>query len=176
MGEKPAQKSYQFPKTASKAQVVRNLNTAVRKAGYTFDYDSGDYGDFAVHLGKTWIGGSIITGILRSIYIRDRFAHEVAALRSVQHLPSTSLSGYCKIAGPAGSQRTMNLDERIKSLDASFSSTFEKATEVDNISIIINKHIVQASVQLPPLTNKFVISRSLVRFRAGGSRIISGVE
>lgn len=47
---------YAWPtKTASKAQVVRNLNTALRKAGYTFDYDSGDYGDFTAHLGKTWI-------------------------------------------------------------------------------------------------------------------------
>jgi OmpA-OmpF porin, OOP family len=47
--------NYNWPKTASKAQVVRNLNTALRTAGYTFDYDSGDYGDFTVHKGKTWI-------------------------------------------------------------------------------------------------------------------------
>jgi hypothetical protein len=37
---------YKFPKTASKAQVVRNLNTALRRAGYTMVYDSGSYGDF----------------------------------------------------------------------------------------------------------------------------------
>jgi outer membrane protein OmpA-like peptidoglycan-associated protein len=47
---------YNWPKaTATKAQVVHMLNAALRKAGYTFDYDSGDYGDFTVHLGKTWI-------------------------------------------------------------------------------------------------------------------------
>lgn len=46
---------YQFPKTASKAQVVRNLNTALRRAGYTMVYDSGDYGDFTGQMGKTWI-------------------------------------------------------------------------------------------------------------------------
>src|SRR5271157_2868206 len=46
---------YNFPKSASKPQVVRNMNTAMRSAGYTFDYDSGDYGDFTVHQGKTWI-------------------------------------------------------------------------------------------------------------------------
>jgi OmpA-OmpF porin, OOP family len=50
---------YQFPKTASKAQVVRNLNTALRLAGYTFVYDSGDYGDFTVTRGKTWISEEV---------------------------------------------------------------------------------------------------------------------
>jgi OOP family OmpA-OmpF porin len=52
---------YVYPKTASKAQVVRNIHTAVKSAGYTFDYDSGDYGDFTVHMGKTWIFVSINT-------------------------------------------------------------------------------------------------------------------
>ena len=63
MGTKPSKKvegefhrlTYKFPAGASKAQVVRNLNTALRAAGYTFDYDSGDYGDFTVHKGGTWI-------------------------------------------------------------------------------------------------------------------------
>jgi outer membrane protein OmpA-like peptidoglycan-associated protein len=49
------QNVYSFPTSASKAQVVRNLNTALRLAGYTFVYDSGDYGDFTVTRGKTWI-------------------------------------------------------------------------------------------------------------------------
>ncbi len=46
---------YRYPQTASKAQVVRNVHTAIKNAGYLFDYDSGDYGDFTVHMGKTWI-------------------------------------------------------------------------------------------------------------------------
>ena len=46
---------YSYPKTASKAQVLRNIHTAVKSAGYSFDYDSGDYGDFTVHMGKLWI-------------------------------------------------------------------------------------------------------------------------
>lgn len=51
--------SYRFPSSASKAQVVRNITTALRTAGYTFDYDSGSYGDFTVHMGKTWISVAI---------------------------------------------------------------------------------------------------------------------
>jgi OOP family OmpA-OmpF porin len=49
------QTTYNYPSTAGKAAVVRNLNTALHRAGYTFDYDSGDYGDFTAHMGKTWI-------------------------------------------------------------------------------------------------------------------------
>jgi OmpA-OmpF porin, OOP family len=48
--------AYSYPKTASKAVVLRNVHTAIKSAGYIFDYDSGDFGDFTVHLGKTWIG------------------------------------------------------------------------------------------------------------------------
>jgi outer membrane protein OmpA-like peptidoglycan-associated protein len=50
---------YSYPGTASKAQVVRNLNTALRLAGYSFLYDSGDYGDFTVNRGKTWIAEEV---------------------------------------------------------------------------------------------------------------------
>lgn len=47
---------YNWPRdTASKSLVVRNLNHALKAAGWTFDYDSGDYGDFTVQMGKTWI-------------------------------------------------------------------------------------------------------------------------
>jgi hypothetical protein len=56
------QLKYNWPKTASKSQVVHNLNIALKKAGYTFDYDSGDYGDFTVHMGKTWIMEEVSAG------------------------------------------------------------------------------------------------------------------
>jgi outer membrane protein OmpA-like peptidoglycan-associated protein len=46
---------YNWPSYASKSLVLHSLNSAMHKAGYTFDYDSGDYGDFTVHMGKTWI-------------------------------------------------------------------------------------------------------------------------
>jgi OOP family OmpA-OmpF porin len=47
--------SYAFPKDASKAQVLRNIHTALQNAGYTFEYDSGAFGNFTVHQDKTWI-------------------------------------------------------------------------------------------------------------------------
>jgi len=46
---------YKWPSYANKSLVVHSMNSAMHKAGYTFDYDSGDYGNFTVHMGKTWI-------------------------------------------------------------------------------------------------------------------------
>jgi outer membrane protein OmpA-like peptidoglycan-associated protein len=63
---------YNYPKTASKAQVVRNLNTAVRQAGYTMLHDSGDAGDFTGHMGKTWIYITIsVNGSLRETIVTE---------------------------------------------------------------------------------------------------------
>jgi len=83
---------YSYPKTASKAQVVRNLNTAVKSAGYTFDYDSGDYGDFTVHSGKTMMQIEISGGNWYKVTILQETA---LAQEVVAHLPTpgTSLAG-----------------------------------------------------------------------------------
>jgi outer membrane protein OmpA-like peptidoglycan-associated protein len=35
------------------------MRTAIKSAGYIFAFDSGDFGDFSVHLGRTWIAMSI---------------------------------------------------------------------------------------------------------------------
>ena len=72
---------YNFPQTASKPQVVRNLNTALRTAGYTMVYDSGTYGDFTGHMGKTWIQIEISSSgsILESIVIETQLTQDVVA-------------------------------------------------------------------------------------------------
>ncbi len=92
--------NYDFPKSASKAQVVRNLNTAMRNAGYTFDYDSGDYGDFTVHKGNTWIqieisaSGNYKETILTETQLTQDVVANAAAIS--QGLAST---GHMVIAG-----------------------------------------------------------------------------
>jgi OmpA-OmpF porin, OOP family len=72
---------YDFPDSASKTQVVRNLNTALRTAGYTMVYDSGAYGDFTGHMGKTWIQIEITESgtILESIIIETKLTQDVVA-------------------------------------------------------------------------------------------------
>jgi OmpA-OmpF porin, OOP family len=82
--------SYNYPKTASKAQVVRNMNTAVKSAGYTFDYDSGDYGDFTVHSGKTWIQIEISGG---GGYVETIVQEAALAQLVVAHLPDPAAGG-----------------------------------------------------------------------------------
>ncbi len=79
---------YRYPKTASKAQVIRNLNTALRRAGYTFDYDSGDYGDFTAHMGQTWmyvevsVSSWIRETIVKEIELKQEVVADAAALSS----------------------------------------------------------------------------------------------
>lgn len=50
---------YHYPEAASKAEVVRNIHTALENAGFTFDYDSGSFGDMTAHAGTTWIWESV---------------------------------------------------------------------------------------------------------------------
>lgn len=76
------QLNYNWPRdTASKSQVVRNLNNALKAAGYTFDYDSGDYGDFTVHMGKTWIMEEVSGGgwYKQTIVVEKGMTQEVVA-------------------------------------------------------------------------------------------------
>jgi OmpA-OmpF porin, OOP family len=83
---------YAWPKTASKSQVVHNLNLALKKAGYTFDYDSGDYGDFTVHMGKTWIMEEVSAGnwYQQTIVVDKELPEEVVANAAAL---STGLTG-----------------------------------------------------------------------------------
>jgi OOP family OmpA-OmpF porin len=46
---------YRSPKTASNAQLARNLGAALRTAGYTMVYESQGQNKFVGHMGKTWI-------------------------------------------------------------------------------------------------------------------------
>jgi OOP family OmpA-OmpF porin len=46
---------YGLPATASKAQVARNMNAALKTAGYTIIYENGNHDKFVAHMGKTWI-------------------------------------------------------------------------------------------------------------------------
>ncbi len=73
--------AYKYPAAASKAQVVRNLNTALRKAGYTMVYDSGEYGDFTGQMGRTWIQIEIANGgnILETIVVETALTQDVVA-------------------------------------------------------------------------------------------------
>lgn len=76
------QLNYNWPSaTSGKSQVVRNLNNALKAAGYTFDYDSGDYGDFTVHMGKTWIMEEVSGGgwYRQTIVVEKGMTQEVVA-------------------------------------------------------------------------------------------------
>ena len=78
---------YQFPRSASKPQVVRNLNTALRTAGYAFDFDDGS-GVFTAHMGKTYVLVNVDWGltyseiILTQTELKQEVVADAAALSS----------------------------------------------------------------------------------------------
>ncbi len=77
---------YQYPRTATLPQVVRNLNTALHTAGYTFDFDSGSV--FTAHMGKTYVliqvdwGLTYSETILTQTELKQEVVADAAALDS----------------------------------------------------------------------------------------------
>ena len=58
------------------------------------------------------------------------------------HMLTLALSGYCQIAGLAGWPGAAKAEKRLRFVDAWVSSTFDKVTDGDNISLFINNHLV----------------------------------
>jgi OOP family OmpA-OmpF porin len=91
---------FKFPSTASKAQVVRNMNTAMRRAGYTMVYDSGDYGDFTGRMGKTWfqieIGGG---GAIRETIVKEITLTQDVVANAAELSASLTTSGHSVVNG-----------------------------------------------------------------------------
>jgi outer membrane protein OmpA-like peptidoglycan-associated protein len=83
---------YHFPSTASKAQVVRNLTTALRAAGYSFDLDTGGAGNYTAHMGKAWISVQVsVSGDYREVFVTETaLTQDVVANAAAL---STGLSG-----------------------------------------------------------------------------------
>jgi outer membrane protein OmpA-like peptidoglycan-associated protein len=62
---------YQAPRNATKDQVISNLNTALKKAGYSIMYESSYHGELTAHKGGTWMqiqttgGNSILETVVK---------------------------------------------------------------------------------------------------------------
>jgi outer membrane protein OmpA-like peptidoglycan-associated protein len=70
--------TYRYPSTATKAQVIRNISTALKSAGYVFDEDTGG-GDMYAHSGKTWV----YVGVSVSLWYEEVFVTETALTQDV---------------------------------------------------------------------------------------------
>jgi len=77
---------YQFPRSATKPQVDRNLRTAMHSVGYIFDWDTG--GGFTSHMGKTYVlvqvdwGGTYSETILTQTQLKQEVVADASALSS----------------------------------------------------------------------------------------------
>lgn len=69
------------------------------------------------------------------------------------HVLTIALSGYCQIAGLAGSQQAAAMDQKLKAFDAFVTSSFNQVTDGENISIFINNHLVIDNRAPAPLSS-----------------------
>lgn len=153
---------YKFPSTASKAQVVRNMNTAIRAAGYTMVYDSGSYGDFTGHMGKTWIqieiggGGDIRETIVVEIQLTQDVVANAAALGgNISSSGHTVVNGIQFDTGKADvkAESTPALDEVANLLKADPKLKLYVVGHTDNVGVLasnmdLSKRRAAAVVQL----------------------------
>jgi OmpA-OmpF porin, OOP family len=171
---------YDFPNTASKPQVVRNLNTALRTAGYTMVYDSGAYGDFTGHMGKTWIQIEITESgtILETIVIETQLTQDVVANAAALG-GSLASSGHTVVNGiqfDAGKtdvkpESAPALDEVTKLLKDDPKLKLYVVGHTDNVGVLasnmdLSKRRAAAVVQLL-ITNYGIAADRLSPFGAG---------
>jgi OOP family OmpA-OmpF porin len=171
---------YNYPNTASKPQVVRNLNTAIRKAGYIFDYDSGSYGDFTFHMGKTWVeiqisgGGSYrFTSVTETELTQDVVANAVDLSNGLKNNGHIVLNGILFDTGKdvVKPESSAALDEVVKMLKADAKTKVYVVGHTDNVgalaaNIDLSKRRAAAVVQV--LATKYAIPADrLQSFGAG---------
>ena len=174
------QVGFNYPKSASKAQVVRNLNTAIKLAGYTFDYDSGDFGDFTFHKGKTWVeieisggGGYRISTVIETQLTQDVVANAADLSSGLSSNGHVVVQGILFDTGKdvVKPESSTALDEVVKMLKADARMKVYVVGHTDNVgglaaNMDLSKRRAAAVVQL--LTTKYAIPADrLQSFGAG---------
>jgi OOP family OmpA-OmpF porin len=174
------QVSFNYPKTASKPQVVRNLNTAIKMAGYTFDYDSGDYGDFTFHKGKTWVeieisggGGYRISTVTETQLTQDVVANAADLSSGLTSNGHVVVNGILFDTGKdvVKPESSAALDEVVKMLKADAKMKVYVVGHTDNVGGLaanmgLSKRRAAAVVQL--LTTKYAIPADRLQFFGAG--------
>jgi outer membrane protein OmpA-like peptidoglycan-associated protein len=172
--------TYSFPKTASKAQVVRNLNTALHTAGYVFDYDSGDYGDFTVHLGKTWIqievsggGGYDETILVETKLTQDVVADAAALTSGLNSNGHTVVNGILFDTGKSEvkSESAPALDEVVKLLKQDPKIKLYVVGHTDNVGALpgnMDLSRARAAAVVQVLTSKYGIAADRLQAYGNG--------
>jgi len=92
--------TYDYPDSASKAQVVRNIKTALQNAGFTFDYDSGEYGDMTAHAGNLWIWESISSGhSYEQVIVKQTALTQEVTANAAAMLSGIAATGHATVYG-----------------------------------------------------------------------------
>jgi outer membrane protein OmpA-like peptidoglycan-associated protein len=167
---------YKYPATASKAQVLRNLHTAMKSAGYVFDYDSGDYGDFTVHMGKTWILLQINSGntydetiVAETAVTQDVVANAAAMSSGIDATGHTVVNGILFDTGKADvkPESAPALDEVVKLLQQDASIKLYVVGHTDNVGGLA------ANLDLSRRRAAAVVAAIVAKYPAAAARLAS---
>lgn len=167
---------YNYPKTASKAQVLRNIHTAIKNAGWAFDYDSGDYGDFTVHMGKTWIFFQINssntydeTFVTETALTQDVVADAAAMTTGINATGHSVVNGILFDTGKADvkPESAPALDEVVKLLQQDGSIKLYVVGHTDNVGGLA------ANLDLSKRRAAAVVQAIVAKYPAAASRLAS---
>ncbi len=167
---------YTYPESASKAQVLRNIKTAIKTAGYVFDYDSGDYGDFTVHMGKLWILFQINshntydeTFVTEATLTQDVTADAAAMSSGINTTGHTVVNGILFDTGNADvkAESAPALDEVVKLLQKDASVNLYVVGHTDNVGGLA------ANLDLSKRRAAAVVQAIVAKYPAAASRLAS---
>jgi len=167
---------YHYPVTASKPQVLRNIHTAIKNAGYVFDYDSGDYGDFTVHMGKTWIFFQINSGnsyqetfVTETALTQDVVANAAEMSTGINSTGHTVVNGILFDTGKADvkAESAAALDEVVKLLQQNASIKLYVVGHTDNVGGLA------ANLDLSKRRAAAVVQAIVAKYPAAGARLAS---
>jgi OOP family OmpA-OmpF porin len=77
---------YRSPQTATNPQLIRNIGTALRTAGYTIVFDSQNHDKVVGHMGQTWIqlevlsNGEVVEHIVKEIELKQDIVANAAEM------------------------------------------------------------------------------------------------
>jgi OmpA-OmpF porin, OOP family len=167
---------YKTPATASKAQVLRNIHTAMQTAGYNFDYDSGDYGDFTVHMGRTWIFFQINSGntydetfVTETTLTQDVVADAAAMSTGIASTGHTVVNGILFDTGKADVKPESGpaLDQVVKLLQQNASIKLYVVGHTDNVGGLA------ANLDLSKRRAEAVVQAIVAKYPAAAPRLAS---
>jgi outer membrane protein OmpA-like peptidoglycan-associated protein len=171
---------YRPPATTSNAQLIRNIGTALRTAGYTIVFDSQGHEKLVGHMGKTWIqlevlsGGEIVEHIVKEIALtQDMVANAAEMSNGLTNSGHSVVNGILFDTGKADvkPESAPALEEVVKLLKQNAALKVYVVGHTDNVGVLASNVDLsnrRASAVVRMLSTKYgVAADRLQSFGAG---------